>query len=192
MKKKELKKECIICHTVFLISSRLSLKDREKRKSCSLTCGNQAKRVSNFKYCEFCGKEFEARLINGNSVPKKRFCSIDCRKKRPLSEEHKAKIGLSRSGEKCNWWKGGIWNSQPQKDRKTVKYRRLRKEIFIRDDYTCQICKQKGGELNIDHIKPYSKYPDLRYEKTNLRVLCVPCHKQTPTFGVNIWQSFKE
>jgi 5-methylcytosine-specific restriction endonuclease McrA len=32
-----------------------------------------------------------------------------------------------------------------------------RKEVFIRDDYTCQYCGRRGTDLTIDHIVPRSK-----------------------------------
>ena len=55
--------------------------------------------------------------------------------------------------------------------------------IFKRDDYTCQICGQRGSELNADHI--ISKWSDtsLIYSLGNGRTLCRPCHVNTDTFG---------
>lgn len=43
-----------------------------------------------------------------------------------------------------------------------------------------------GGNLEADHIKPYSLFPELRYEVDNGRTLCVDCHKKTPTWGKKI------
>lgn len=55
--------------------------------------------------------------------------------------------------------------------------------VFDRDDYTCQICYIRGVALNADHIVP--KYLDLRltYAVANGRTLCIPCHKETDTYG---------
>lgn len=58
-----------------------------------------------------------------------------------------------------------------------------RKAVFDRDDYTCQICKERGGKLNADHIKPFKYFPELRYDINNGRTLCVPCHRKTDTYG---------
>ena len=43
----------------------------------------------------------------------------------------------------------------------------------------------KGTHLSQYHIKPFADYPDLRFELSNGRTLCVPCHTKTPTYGWN-------
>ena len=55
---------------------------------------------------------------------------------------------------------------------------RWRKAIFQRDDYRCLDCGERGGELNADHIFPFSKYPRLRFMLENGQTLCKNCHKQ--------------
>lgn len=54
-----------------------------------------------------------------------------------------------------------------------------RKAIFSRDDYTCQICTVRGTYLEADHIKPWAFFPELRFELSNGRTLCRPCHDKT-------------
>jgi len=104
-------------------------------------------------------------------------------KGRKCSEETRRKMSEAQKGEKGNNWKGGKWSSLTQSLRKSSKYRTLRKEIFERDNYTCVICKNRGGLIHMDHIKSYSKHPDLRFSKENLRTLCIDCHKKTPSFA---------
>lgn len=53
---------------------------------------------------------------------------------------------------------------------------RLQAKIFARDNYTCQVCQQYGGKLQVDHIEKWSDYPELRFEITNCRTLCMACH----------------
>lgn len=73
--------------------------------------------------------------------------------------------------------------------RKSREYAIWRTAVFMRDDYTCQMCGQKGGTLNADHIKPFSKYPELRLAIDNGRTLCIECHKQTDTYGFSAWRN---
>jgi len=52
----------------------------------------------------------------------------------------------------------------------------MQRSVFERDDYTCQMCEQHGGYLQVDHIKGWAKHPDLRFETDNCRTLCMACH----------------
>ena len=84
-------------------------------------------------------------------------------------------------GEKNHNWAGGV-TSENEKCRKSRAYIEWRKSVFERDNYTCQFCGIRGGELQADHIKPFALYPDLRLEISNGRTLCVPCHRTTFIF----------
>ena len=58
-----------------------------------------------------------------------------------------------------------------------------RKAVFARDEYACVNCGARGVRLNADHIKPFATYAGLRFDISNGRTLCVPCHRRTPTYG---------
>jgi hypothetical protein len=104
-------------------------------------------------------------------------------KGRIMSEATKQKISLAKQGQ-TPWNKGlGTKSSENEKARKTKQARDWRKAIFERDDYTCQLCNERGGELNADHIQPFAYFKELRYELTNGRTLCVDCHRSTKTWG---------
>lgn len=42
------------------------------------------------------------------------------------------------------------------------------------------MCHRCGSieQINVDHIKPKSKYPQLRFDLSNLQILCWPCNKE--------------
>ena len=49
-----------------------------------------------------------------------------------------------------------------------------RREVFIRDHYTCQYCGRQAGDLTIDHVVPRSKGGAHSWE--NLVSACKPCN----------------
>lgn len=67
-----------------------------------------------------------------------------------------------------------ILNNQ---QRNSPEYREWRKTVFVRDNFTCQICGAVGGTLNAHHIMPFARYPALRYEPKNGITLCEKCHR---------------
>jgi 5-methylcytosine-specific restriction endonuclease McrA len=69
------------------------------------------------------------------------------------------------------------------KEFSTWVYRKWREKVFKRDNYTCVFCKERGGRLHADHIKPFAWFPELRLVLSNGRTLCVKCHYKTPTYG---------
>lgn len=88
------------------------------------------------------------------------------------------------TGPKNPKWKGGI-TPEHQRIRLSPEMKAWRIAVFERDDYTCQFCFKRGVKLNADHIKPFALHPELRFELSNGRTLCVECHRTTDTYGVN-------
>ena len=104
------------------------------------------------------------------------------KKRRPFSEEHKRKISEALRGDKSPHWKGGITPIH-RVLRASTRYKQWRKSVFERDGYTCIWCGQRGGQLNADHIKPIATYPELIFELSNGRTLCIDCHKKTDNYA---------
>ncbi len=82
-------------------------------------------------------------------------------------------------------WNTGTGKELPYSSwiKRTPEWKNMRKEVFERDNYTCQICGQVGGVLHPDHIKPKSKFPELVFVIDNVRTLCRECHQKTDTYG---------
>jgi len=87
-------------------------------------------------------------------------------------------------GDKNPNWKGGVTKVN-DKIRKSIEYKNWREAVYKRDNYTCQSCFEKegvSGKLEADHIKPFSCFPELRFDVNNGRTLCRECHKKTDTY----------
>jgi 5-methylcytosine-specific restriction endonuclease McrA len=87
-----------------------------------------------------------------------------------MSESHKKEKNYS--------WKGGITPINEQV-RHSFEMKEWRNMVFGRDYHTCKGCGARGIYLNAHHIKPFSKYPELRLEVSNGITLCRPCHEKT-------------
>ena len=109
-------------------------------------------------------------------------------KGKKLSSEHCFALSISHvgkmAGSKNKNWKGGITPIN-QAIRTSLEYKLWRTAVFERDEYTCIWCEQRGGDLHADHIKPFARYPELRFAIDNGRTLCAECHRTTETWGFN-------
>jgi hypothetical protein len=86
-------------------------------------------------------------------------------------------------GENNPNWKGGV-TSEDKKLRTSDKTKRWRKEIFEKNNYTCQLCGARSGngkhiELQAHHILPWREFKRLRHDLENGVALCVNCHNKT-------------
>lgn len=64
------------------------------------------------------------------------------------------------------------------------------KEVFKRDNYTCQYCGQVGGKLEADHIIPFSKGGS--DEMSNLITSCRKCNRQKKDKSANEFIKWRE
>lgn len=122
-----------------------------------------------------------AKALTGKKLSKEHIESL--RKAQTGSKKSVAtriKMSKAHSGDKTNFWKGGISEinrTERQQIMSTIEYKLWRESVFIRDDYTCVFCGQRGGDLQADHIKEFQEFPELRLALDNGRTLCVACHR---------------
>lgn len=194
---------CCISHGKFKIKSQICLncgnefKPRQElhngkpAKYCSKKCADIAKiGINNYPYtrikkiCVICGTEFDVipfRQFTKHTCSKE--CHIEWLKKRIISLKTRIKISKSHLKEKAYNWKG---DNATRIERKTLMshmdYRIWRLSIFNRDNFTCQNCGKRNTYLQAHHIKPWSLYPNLRYDINNGITLCKECHKLTDSY----------
>lgn len=89
--------------------------------------------------------------------------------------ESRRKHGESIRGNKHWNWKGGVSNIV-NRIRESLDYQLLRLSTFVRDNYTCQICGKRGGQLIMHHIIPVSVNLQLSLQESNTTTVCRICH----------------
>jgi thymidylate synthase (FAD) len=94
---------------------------------------------------------------------------------KPISEELKQKIREARSGEKSNFWKGGVTKERSSIGRWTTQ---IAHKIHEKNGFTCQLCHEKSSYLHCHHIIPVWYDPTKGVDENNLTTLCVECHKK--------------
>ena len=111
-----------------------------------------------------------------------------------LSVVHKGQHNSPATEHKKGWqnpFKGKMWlenrganhpcykGTTPEQTilRMRVEYANWRREVFARDDYTCQCCGERGGLLQAHHLESFVDHPELRYVTLNGVTLCKKCHK---------------
>lgn len=136
-----------------------------ERVTCSRKCAGIAQEKKVPVSCVICGKEYEVTP----SVARYRR-KITCGK---LCERKYASI--RQRGSKSHRWQGGK-TEKIKLVRNSASYKQWRSSVFGRDDYTCQMCGERGGRLAAHHIRPFAKHKELRLTVGNGITLCWPCH----------------
>ena len=103
--------------------------------------------------------------------------------------EERKKISARLQGIPIEQW-GGFISDENQIFYRSPEYKEWRKAVLKRDDYTCQMCKIRGGELQSHHIKPKCKFPELKLEVSNGVCLCHKCHNITKNNEQNFEEQF--
>lgn len=174
---------CLICKTELkTVASRIKM---GRGKYCSKKCAFLGQKRGKNKSCIICSKIFYVRNSEMRNSSKKYYCSVPCyhiflkgdnpnpNKSHP--NIFKGKKRLELAGAKNPNWKGGI-NPINDTIRKSLESQEWKWKVTKRDNYTCQVCGQKGGILNANHIKKFADYPKMRFELNNGITLCRNCH----------------
>jgi len=103
----------------------------------------------------------------------------EVRKNKKWGARGKDNSMYGRTGRLNPHWNGG---HSPERQSAYARYawKELAKKILKRDNYLCRVCMAKHSlktKLIVHHIKPWSAFPKLRFESSNLLTLCKKCHK---------------
>lgn len=181
-----MQKECIQCQKIFEKPINESLKNwLERRRYCSVKCQNLARR----------GKKPNANQLAGLKIG---WYTKGKSKSRPAwnkglspNQETREKIRAKLKGHKP--WNTGLGIASEEKlQRLRSEYKEWRLKVHQRCHFTCVLCGYKShtringkSDIVADHIKPFALFPSLRLTLENGRTLCIPCHRQTETYGMN-------
>lgn len=104
------------------------------------------------------------------------------KKGRRISMSQRIAISAKQQDISVSDWKGFV-TAESERMRKSKKWRQWREAVFRRDNWTCQDCGVRGGELHPHHIESKATRPELMFDVQNGQALCVECHKKTETYG---------
>ncbi len=135
-------------------------------------------KIKNMGLCKWCGEESilkksKTRLNRG------KFCSKKCYTEWQL-------VNAPRGEEHHSWIDGGKHEDELNRLRHTREWAEWRTQVFERDNYTCQLCGERGLELHPHHILQKCDYPDLIFEIDNGITLCRDCHRSK---GIHSYKS---
>jgi len=160
-------------------------------QQCGATFAKYPKETyAQFEVRKFCGKECRKAGIRGIARTPNLQVPIPCQQCGTafMAAPWQIKAGRKFCGRPCaDKARDQGRTPMAKRERESAEMRAWRLAVFERDDWTCQECGVRGGaELNADHIKPFALFPELRFDVDNGRTLCVPCHKQTDTYGIKL------
>lgn len=169
----------------------LEVRDYFNEYDCTLLTENYENQNQLLIYKCKCGREDEKSFIQFQSCPKCPQCKSDY-----LSSIRKGQEFPNRRGENHPQWNFDLTPEEREKGRFLTEYKLWRKQVYERDDYTCQCCgDNKGGNLNAHHLDSYDWNKIDRFNVDNGVTLCNLCHKDFHAlygYGDNTKEQFEE
>lgn len=129
------------------------------KKELCLRCSESRKpRLTQCAYCH--------QSVSTYAVRPKVYCGREC---------YGRAQSIRQQGRKSHLWRGGKTDAL-RLLRNSASYGEWRSAVFHRDDFTCQLCFQRGGKLSAHHVQEVAKYPERILDRSNGITLCWPCH----------------
>ena len=132
------------------------------------------KTASKIAHEQGCNENNILYFIRKHQIKTRTMSEIRAKKHWGLYGEQNGMYG--RTGKDNPNWDGG---HSPERQSEYAKsaWKQLAKSILMRDNYRCRDCGHNNN-LQIHHVKKWSRYPELRFDPNNLQTLCKACHKK--------------
>lgn len=187
-------------------------KGQKQCKECGRKNGAEKNKNRISVNCDYCGKSIE--ITKGQMVYNYHFCGLECQYKwrslqmknnkinegRFLTDDIKKKIGKANKGKLCGSnnpnYNPNLTDEDRESRRNIPDYQEFIKEVYKRDNYTCQRCgDNKGGNLVAHHLNGYDTFKEQRTDVNNGVTLCNVCHKEFHSlygYGNNTKEQYEE
>lgn len=158
----------------------------ETRKKIGLANNKKIKRICLNCRDIFFAKASEVKKGFGKFHSKKCYSEAmkTTIKGRKHTEETKRKMSEAKKGEDGSNWRGGI-TPITKTIRQSFEYKRWRQGVFVRDNFTCQKCKECGGKLRAHHKKAFSILIQEAKNYMSLFNLYTACMYYAPLWDIN-------
>ena len=153
-KKTPIKSACLSCKKEF------ESQPSQNRKYCSRNCYVEEWKTRVPAWNKGIGPEKPKCLVCGKKLTV--HYATYCRRHAQSLERHHA-------------WAGGK-GTERSKFMHLKEYKEWRQAVFVRDNFTCQLCKKTNVYVEADHIMSYAYFPEYRLDVSNGRTLCRNCH----------------
>lgn len=206
------------CWECYKSDLKSNIKSYPKCKHCGIVLGDRRakncqkcvgidRRGKHFPHCLDCGIELKSyiakrcrKCIKGKYAP-----TFGKKHSQVVKDKISKKLEGVFRGEKSVLWKVGC--ALRTRIALTRRYKEWRFEMFKRDSFTCRLCNEKGRVLNLDHYPiPMSKIIrdnkletlddvfdcEPLWDTSNVRTLCIDCHKKTDTYLSNYNKIYKK
>jgi hypothetical protein len=96
--------------------------------------------------------------------------------KRELSANNGLRGASKLRGAQSHLYKPSLTEADRLNGRNLIALREWRKRVFLRDDYTCAVCKKRGLSLQAHHLHDWASKRGLRFVLSNGVTLCRTHH----------------
>ena len=202
-------KVCKWCGKKYQLNKSYSQEQKSRSKFCSRDCQskgrerkpgvpwNKGKRIKPLRKCDACDTRNKRVFLSkefGKTVCDKHYQHLKLHGRFLSDEECKENLKALRS----SWVGKHSWNYKGGRStlnmvvRRCAKYKKWVRNVFVRDDFTCQKCLARGVRLEADHYPiKYSTILDEEgittyeqamscerlWDESNGRTLCRSCHR---------------